>query len=69
MTKRKIKQPAPWIVPGAKAHFHPIIGKGHDGKVYTVSPDGPQMLGGHTWVVWLNERSGCVACDALSEVH
>jgi hypothetical protein len=51
-----------------RVHYHPIIGEPHDGKVYTVRADGgPQLLSGHTWVVWLDGKAGCVCCEAVSE--
>jgi hypothetical protein len=53
-----------WIKPDAKADYHSII----DGPVtqpnMTVRVE-PQIMCG-SWVTWLEGKSGCVACDALT---
>lgn len=49
---------------GDKVRYSPIIGRPHDGKVYTVS-HGPQEVCG-TMCYWLAEKSGAVAAAALS---
>lgn len=59
-----IKLPAPWIRAGAVANYHPIIGRPESQPVI-VKTD-PLVLGGHTWVVWVEGVRGCVACDALT---
>ena len=46
-----------------RVRFHPIIGGKHDGKLYTVRATG-QL--GRRDVAWLEEKSGCVAVEALS---
>lgn len=43
--------------------YHPIIGREHDGKVYTVRDVG--NLSGRS-VAWLDGKRGCVATEALS---
>lgn len=53
------------IKTGQRVRFHPIIGGKHDGKIYTVRQLG--RLGDGRYVAWLNEKSGCVAIDALSQ--
>jgi NTP pyrophosphatase (non-canonical NTP hydrolase) len=53
-----------WCVPGARAHYHPIIGEAHDGKVYAVLDVG--HVGNGRPVAWLVGKSGCVAIEALS---
>lgn len=48
---------------GDKVHYHPIIGRSHDGKIYTV--EGTGIISGDV-VYFLKEKSGCVSAEAVS---
>lgn len=52
---------------GDIVRYHPIIGEGHDGRLYTVRDIG--ALGHGEIVAWLNGKPGCVALKALSHVE
>lgn len=58
---------AAWIRAGELVHYHPVIGEGYDGRIYRVRTN-PELLSGHSWVVWLEGKAGCVAIEALSPV-
>lgn len=64
---KKPKPPPPWLHKDMLVHYHPVIGEPHNGKVYRTRTE-PELLSGHTWVVWLTEVSGCVCCEAVSQV-
>lgn len=51
---------------GDDVWYSPIIGRRHDGKVYTVKSIG--TVGGGELVAWLFGKSGCVAIEALALV-
>lgn len=57
-----------WLRDGVKVHYHSVISEKHDGKVYTVASAAPTLVG-YSWVVWLAEKTGCVAIEALSPVE
>jgi hypothetical protein len=62
---RKPKPKPGWIKVGDVVDYHSIIGGPvtHPGlKVL----NGPELLGGHPWVVWLEGHRGCVAVDACT---
>jgi hypothetical protein len=54
-----------WIKPGMKVDYHEIISGPVTQPNVTVM-EGPELLGGHTWVVWLRGISGCVAVAACT---
>lgn len=56
------------VTVGMEVRYHPIIGEEHDGKIYTVRSIGKIPSSPKEDVVWLNERSGCVALSAISGV-
>lgn len=61
----KRSAPPAWVRPGRLVHFHAIIG-GPITEEFHIIQDGPQLLGGHTWVVWLVGKDEFVDVDALS---
>jgi hypothetical protein len=63
---RRLTLPPNWIRPGARADYHSVIGGPVTKPGLTVVSD-PQLLGGHTWVVWLDGVRGCVAIEAITE--
>jgi len=50
---------------GCQVWYHPIIGEPACAKYTTATP--ASVLSGHTPVVWLNHKSGCVALEALTD--
>jgi hypothetical protein len=65
--KRKgwaVKADYSWMQVGIMVDYHSIIG----GPVTSthVVRSGPELLGGHTWVLRLEGKSGCVACEACT---
>lgn len=52
------------VIPGVKVHYHPVIGRAHDGQVYVVL-DVQEMPSGNV-VAWLEHKRGCVDIRALS---
>ncbi len=66
MAKRQPKKPQDWIHDGVEADYHSIIGGPITGR-FRIEGE-PVLLGGHTYVVRLQGKSGCFACDALTKV-
>ena len=52
---------------GDVVNYSSVIGEPPTKFNLTVRTE-PELLGGHTWVVWLHGFSGCVATAALSLV-
>ena len=50
---------------GCTVWYHPIIGEPECFRYTTRT--GASVLSGHTAVVWLNDKAGCVALDALTD--
>jgi hypothetical protein len=46
---------------GAEVDYFEVIGDGKAKRLRTRTP--AQVLGGHTAVVWLEGKSGCVCCS------
>jgi len=65
MKKQKISgvEWAPRV--GDIVNYHSVIGKPPT-KLGLKVRAGPELLGGHTWVVWLEGHSGCVCVEAVS---
>lgn len=61
----KRSAPPAWVRPGRVVHYHAVIG-GPITERFLQIQDGPQLLSGHTWVVWLVGKAGCVSIDAIS---
>jgi len=53
---------------GTEVHYHPIIGGPHGSETYRTSTPA-QLLSGHTPVVWLEGKSGCVALSAVTPAN
>jgi hypothetical protein len=60
---RRPADPPAWLVVGAVVDYCSIIG-GSPTAFGLVVRAGPELMGGHSWVVWLAGKSGCVACEA-----
>ena len=50
---------------GCEVWYHPVIGEPGCAKYKTRTK--ATVLSGHTCVVWLDGKSGCVALDALTD--
>lgn len=59
----RAKSKSPKIKEGDRVHYHPIIGREHNGETYTVLTVGEL---GKEPVAWLFGKSGCVSIEALS---
>ena len=55
----------PVFVVGDLVDYHSIIG-GPVTKPGLRIVRGPDFLGGHTWVYWLDGKRGCVAAEACT---
>lgn len=64
LRRSRTGQPADWMRLGAPVNYHAVIG----GPVVleTTITGEPWLLGGHTWVVALAGKSGCVSCGAIT---
>ena len=58
---RKIKPPADWMKLGVPVEYEEVIGLGvtHRGTIR----EEPWLLGGHTWVLMITGKTGCVCCE------
>ncbi len=54
-----------WLRPGVTVDYHATVG-GPVMERGLMVREGPELLSGHTWVVWLNEKAGAIAADALT---
>lgn len=63
------RYPAPpsWAVPGARVHYHAVIG-GPPTLLDTTIRSEPWQLGHGEWVVAIVGKAGGVSCQALSRV-
>lgn len=57
--------PASWIKAGVRADYHSVIGGPVTISGVKVTCD-PYVLGGHSWVVFIEGKAGCVSVQALS---
>lgn len=68
--RRSVKPVVPpeprWLKVGDVVDYHAMIG-GPVTQAGMVVRAGPQLLMGHTWVVWLHGKAGCVAVDAVTK--
>ena len=64
MRRKQPKAPHAWIKIGARVDYHARIG-GPVTQAGLVVRAGPELMCGH-WSVWLEGKSGSVACDALT---
>lgn len=53
---------------GDKVRYYPVLGKGHDGKIYECRSD-MFALGSGEAVIQLKGKSGCVAVRSLEPVE
>ncbi len=59
----RAKTKTPTFKVGDRVHYHPIIGREHNGETYTILTIGEL---GKEPVAWLFGKSGCVSLFALS---
>ena len=58
----------PCLHVGDVVNYSSVIGEAPTRFNLTVKTE-PELLGGHTWVVWLDGKSGCVATAACTLVR
>lgn len=64
MSKKVKDTRQPWMVLGAPVFYHSVIGE--PPTLATRIREEPWLLSGHTWVLMVEGKSGCVCCEAVS---